>query len=396
LRELPRALRKRQEIQKTRKTSSAELLSKMESGWLQPYLLGYHIRKVRQTMSSYHPFIPPFLPAPVPQAQVNFEMGGPRGVEMINLDIVIVNWNTGPQLRDCLQSILPASPASVNQLHQCIVIDNASADGSADNLEGLPLPLAMIRNHENKGFAYACNQGAKVGGSEYILFLNPDFRLFPDSLVKAFRFLEERRNERVGILGIQLVDKKGVIQRNVARFPTPGSLFYQMLGLDRLWPRRFPSHFMTDWDHRESREVDQVTGAFFLVRRRVFEELRGFDERFFMYFEDLDFAYRVKQAGWKSYYLADAQALHYGGGASNQVKARRLSYMLKSRVLYVAKHFGMPTAWGILLTSLGIEFWTRLGWSLINLSGQNFIETLRAYGMFVRTLPRLLRELRRG
>jgi GT2 family glycosyltransferase len=275
-------------------------------------------------------------------------------------------------------------------------VDNASIDDSAEGLEGLPLPLAMIRNHENKGFAYACNQGAKVGGSEYILFLNPDFRLFPDSLVKALRFLEEKRNERVGILGIQLVDHNGVVQRNVARFPTPKSLFYQMLGFDRLWPRRFPSHFMTAWDHRESREVDQVTGAFYLVRRKVFEELHGFDERFFMYFEDLDFAYRAKQAGWKSYYLADAQALHYGGGASNQVKARRLSYVLNSRVLYVAKHFGMPAAWGILLTSLGIEFWTHLGWSLINLSGQNFIETLWAYGMFVRTLPCLLRELRRG
>ena len=311
---------------------------------------------------------------------------------MIDLDIVIVNWNTGPQLRDCLQSISLASPASV----QCVVVDNASVDGSAEGLEGLPLAVTLVQNHENKGFAFACNQGAKKGTAGYILFLNPDFRLFQDSLTKALLFLEQPQNEQVGILGIQLVDEKGVIQRNVARFPTPKSLFHQMLGFDRLWPRRFPSHFMTDWDHRESREVDQVTGAFFLVRRMVFEELKGFDERFFMYFEDLDFAYRAKRAGWKSYYLADAQAFHYGGGASDQVKARRLSYVLKSRVLYVAKHFGMPAAWGILLTSLGIEFWTRLGWSLINLSGQNFIETLRAYGMFVRTLPRLLRELRRG
>ncbi len=315
---------------------------------------------------------------------------------MIDFDIVIVNWNTGSQLQDCLQSILPACSAPILQLRQCIVVDNASSDGSADGLEGLPLPLVMIKNHENKGFSYACNQGAKAGESKYILFLNPDFRLFPNSLVKALRFLEGKRNERVGILGIQLVDKHGVVQRNVARFPTPDSLFYQMLGFDRLWPRRFPSHFITEWDYRESREVDQLTGAFYLVRREMFEELQGFDERFFMYFEDLDFAYRAKRAGWKSYYLSGAQALHYGGGASNQAKARRLSYVLNSRVLYVAKHFGMPAAWGILLSSLGIEFWTRLGWSLSNQSGQNFVETLWAYGMFVRTLPRLLRELRKG
>jgi GT2 family glycosyltransferase len=254
----------------------------------------------------------------------------------------------------------------------------------------------MIRNHENKGFAYACNQGAKVGASEYILFLNPDLKLFPDSLVKALRFLDGKQNERVGILGIQLVDGNGVIQRNVARFPTTKSLFYQMLGLDRLWPRRFPFHFMTDWDYRESREVDQVTGAFYLVRRKVYEELKGFDERFFMYFEDLDFAYRAKQAGWKSYYLVDAQALHYGGGAANQVKARRLFYWFRSRLQYVAKHFGRSSAWGIFIASFGVEFLARICFNLIHLNWQYLFETLQAYGNYVRALPQLLRDLERA
>jgi GT2 family glycosyltransferase len=313
---------------------------------------------------------------------------------MIDLDIVIVNWNTGSLLRDCLQSVLQASPASDLRVRQCFIIDNASTDGSADGLESISLPLTMIRNHENEGFAVACNQGAEAGGSEYILFLNPDVRLFPDSLGKALLFLDGKTHENVGILGIQLVDENGMIQRNVACFPTPGSLFYQMAGFDRLRPRRFPSHFMTNWDHRESREVDQVTGAFYLVRRKVFEELKGFDERFFMYFEDLDFAYRARQAGWTSYYLADTQAFHYGGGASYQVKARRLSYVLKSRVLYVAKHFGASSALRILMASFAVEFWVRLGWSLAHLSGNNFIETIRAYGLFVRTLPQLLRILR--
>ena len=312
---------------------------------------------------------------------------------MIDLDIVIVNWNTGAQLRDCLQSILLASPASILRLGYCVVVDNASVDGSAVGLEALPLPLKLIMNPENKGFGYACNQGAEPGSAEYLLFLNPDVRLFPDNLSKALLFLQDTQNEQVGILGIQLVDQNGVVQRNVARFPTPGTLFYQMLGLDRLWPRHFPSHFMTDWDHQDSREVDQVTGAFYLVRRSVFEQLKGFDERFFMYFEDLDFAFRAKQAGWKSYYLAATQAFHHGGGASDQAKARRLSYVLNSRVLYVAKHFGVKAARCILLASVGMELWSRLVWSLITLSGQNFLETLRGYGMFARTLPHLFIEL---
>jgi len=273
------------------------------------------------------------------------------------------------------------------------VVDNASSDGSTDNLEGLLLPLEIIKNCENKGFAYACNQGAKVGGAEYILFLNPDSRLFPDNLQKALLFLEEKQNERVGILGIQLVNGDGVVHRNVARFPTPKSLFYQMLGLDRLWPHRFPPHFMIEWNHLENKLVDQVEGAFFIVRRQVFEELKGFDERFFMYFEDLDFAYRAKHAGWNSYYLAETKALHYGEGASYQVKARRLFYVLNSRVLYVAKHFGRLAALSIMIASVGIEFWTRLGWNIINISWYNFRDTFRAYGMFLIGTPKLIKGL---
>jgi N-acetylglucosaminyl-diphospho-decaprenol L-rhamnosyltransferase len=314
---------------------------------------------------------------------------------MISLDVVIVNWNAGNQLLDCLKSVqMACQGASVFQLSGCFVVDNASSDRSTENLESYISPLLIIKNQENKGFGYACNQGAKAGKAEFILFLNPDVRLFPDSLAKALVFMAEPKNERVGLLGIQLVDQHGTIQRNVARFLTQKALFSQMLGLDRLWPRHHPTHFMTDWDHLENREVDQVQGSFFLVRRKVFDELQGFDERFFMYFEDLDFAFRTKQAGWKVYYLADVQSFHQGGGTSHQVKARRLFYVLCSRVRYVAKHFGFRTALMTIIISIGMEFWVRLGWSLINFSGTTFIETFRAYAMFVREIPHLLKDLK--
>jgi len=311
---------------------------------------------------------------------------------MSNFDIVIVNWNTGSKLRECLETISLALPPPTIRLCHCVVVDNASTDGSMDALDNSPLPLEMIKNCGNKGFAYACNQGAKVGTAEYILFLNPDSRLFPDNLLKALLFLEENQNERVGILGIQLVDSDGAVQHNVARFPTPYSLFFQMLGFDYLWPKRFPPHFMREWNHQENREVDQVEGAFFLVRRRVFEELEGFDERFFMYFEDLDFAYRAKLAGWKCFYLAETKALHYGGGASFQVKSRRLFYILNSRVLYVAKHFGRRAALGILFASVGVEFWARLLWSIINLPWYNPSDTFLAYVMFIIGIPQLIKD----
>src|SRR5660398_194498 len=106
-----------------------------------------------------------------------------------------------------------------------------------------------------------------------------------------------------------------------ARFPCVSGFLAHAVGLDRSFPRL--GHFMAEWDHLANRQVDHVIGAFFLVRRGLFEQLQGFDERFFVYFEDVDFSCRAKQSGWKSYYLADTQAFHAGGGTSNQVKAQR-------------------------------------------------------------------------
>jgi N-acetylglucosaminyl-diphospho-decaprenol L-rhamnosyltransferase len=314
---------------------------------------------------------------------------------MADLDIVIVNWNAGNKLFECLDSIHHSKIDTSVCLAKCIVVDNASTDGSLEKIKGMDLPLELIVNSENKGFGFASNQGAGRGNSEYILFLNPDVRLFADSLAKSLSFLESHHDQTIGILGIQMIDQNNVIHRNTARFPTPVSLFYQMLGVDRLWPRQFPPHFMTDWAHSESRVVDQVPGSFFLMRRSLFDDLNGFDERFFMYFEDLDFAYRARMAGWSSYYLSTVKAFHYGGGTTNQVKALRLFYVLRSRIAYVAKHFGYYRALWIMIASLTLEFWVRLGWSLIHLSIRNFLETLQAYFLYLRELPALLKKIKK-
>jgi N-acetylglucosaminyl-diphospho-decaprenol L-rhamnosyltransferase len=314
---------------------------------------------------------------------------------MADLDIVIVNWNAGNKLFECLDSIQQSKIDESFCLAKCIVVDNASTDDSLGKIKGIELPLELIVNSENKGFGFASNQGARRGKSEYILFLNPDVRVFADSLAKSLSFLESAHGQKFGILSIQMRDQNNAIHRNTARFPTPASLFYQMLGMDRVWPGKFPPHFMTDWTHLDSRVVDQVPGSFFLMRRSLFDELDGFDERFFMYFEDLDFAYRASKAGWPSYYLSTVKAFHHGGGTTDQVRARRLFYVLCSRIAYVAKHFGYYHALWIMIVSLAIEFWIRLGWSLIHLSARNFLETLEAYTLYIRELPALLKRIKK-
>jgi GT2 family glycosyltransferase len=135
-----------------------------------------------------------------------------------------------------------------------------------------------------------------------------------------------------------------------------------------------------------------VIGAFFLVRKSVFEELGGFDERFFVYLEDLDFSYRAAKAGWGSYFLSSVRIFHHGGGTSHQIKARRLFYSLRSRLLYGFKHFSIPGGAGSGLVCLLIEPFVRSFHALLRGSTSTIIETLQAYGMLYRSLPRVLRQ----
>jgi len=263
-----------------------------------------------------------------------------------------------------------------------------------DNLQFPDLPLSLVRNTENRGFAAACNQGARGSSADYLLFLNPDMCVLADSVQIPIQFMEEPKNAGVGICGIQLLDEEGKISRSCSFFPTPGSFFSQMFGLDRLFPKQFKGHFLGQQDHLESRQVDQVMGAFFLVRHKLFESLDGFDERFFVYFEDLDFSCRARQAGWQSYYLTTAQAHHKGGGCSERVKAQRLYYSLCSRILYSNKHFGELAATGVMLGTLLVEPFSRLVLAVTHKSFGEMKETIEAHVRLWRAFPSLLRKYR--
>lgn len=255
------------------------------------------------------------------------------------LAIIIVNWNSGEQLRACVASVPKAAAqlGDAGSVARIVVVDNGSADGSELELLPGPCELTLLRNPDNRGFAAACNQGAQAAKEcELLLFLNPDTLLFADSLLRPLRALAEPSNTDVGIVGIQLVDEWGQVARSCSRFPAASQVLAQSLAIDRLRPAL--GQAMREWDHLSSRRVDQVIGAFFLVRAPLFWQLQGFDERFFVYFEEVDLAYRAKQLGWASLYLAEVRAFHKGGGTSDQVRGRRLFYALRSRTAYFRKH----------------------------------------------------------
>ncbi|WP_026143047.1 MULTISPECIES: glycosyltransferase family 2 protein [unclassified Thioalkalivibrio] len=303
------------------------------------------------------------------------------------LDVVVVNWNGGGQLVEAVETVMANAAGLVGRV---VVVDNGSTDGSADKVAGMA-GVEVIRAGANLGFGAACNLGAREGGSPYILFLNPDTRVGRESLSVPLAFMERPENSDVGICGIQLRDEADGVSCSCSRFPTFTRLLSGALGVEKLPGFRAAGIKMAEWDHGDTRPVDQVMGAFFLMRRDLFDGLGGFDERFFVYFEEVDLSYRAHQAGWQSVFLADAQAFHAGGGTSRQVKAHRLFYSLRSRLLYGFKHFPRWQAW-VLIGITGVaEPLTRTAWCLARRDLAGVRHTWSAYRMLWRGMGRIIR-----
>jgi len=301
------------------------------------------------------------------------------------LAIVIVNWNAGEQLRACLQAVALAGQTQY-RLQHVVVVDNASSDDSLLNLPGDALPLQIIRNPDNRGFGAACNQGARLCAADFLLFLNPDTRVEADALDRAIAHLQSADGAPAGVCGAHLLGPRDGTHRHCARRATPLRMLAHLCGVDRLTPWT-SGYLMRRWDHADSRPVDHVMGAFYLIRRPLFEALGGFDERFFVYLEDLDLSERVRQAGYAVHYRADVRVFHKGGGTSEQIKARRLHYSLDSRLRYARKHFSLPGAAAIWAGTLLLEPLLRLAQALARGSTAQAFETLRAYCWLLRDLP---------
>ena len=301
------------------------------------------------------------------------------------LDIVIVNWNAGELLADCIETIF-ASGSAGYAMGSVIVVDNASSDGSTDAVEQRWAPrVRVIRNSDNLGFGRACNIGAASASGQWILFLNPDTRLLPDTLSKALRSLEGLKSENVAVCGVKLVDGDGRTARSCARIPDWRMFTVAALGLDRIFAGA-NTHMMTDWDHESGRYVGHVIGAFYLMHRAIFEQVGRFDERFFVYLEDLDLSARVHAHGFRIYYSASAQAYHAGGGTSRKILARRLFYAQRSRLQYAAKHFSRAARWMVWGTTLLIEPVIRILHALLRLRAQDVWNVLKAYGLLYSSL----------
>ncbi|MEL7672975.1 MAG: glycosyltransferase family 2 protein [Chloroflexota bacterium] len=269
---------------------------------------------------------------------------------MLDLGIVIVNWNTRDLLRDCLRSV----EQSVGVTYRVVVVDNASTDGSAERVRaGFPR-VELIENADNRGYPAANNQGLRRLGFErggpddaprYALALNPDTVLPPDALREMVGYMDA--DPRVGVAGPKLVLLDGSLDLACRRsFPTPEISFYRMIGLSRLFPRsrRFGRYNLTYLDPDVETEVDSVVGAFMMVRREAIQRVGLFDETFFMYGEDLDWAYRIKQAGWTVKYNPRVTVTHVKRAASRQSRRAQQEFY-RAMLIFYRKHYRPTTPW---------------------------------------------------
>jgi asparagine synthase (glutamine-hydrolysing) len=245
--------------------------------------------------------------APGPWAQA------PASSAERDLSVIVVNWNTRERLRDCLAS----AEKHLSRIdHEILVVDNGSSDGSPEMVEREFPGIRLIRNDENLGFGRANNQAMRVARGRWFLLLNSDTILVDDSVQTLCG--EVQRENDIGIAHCRLNFPDGRLQHTVYRFPSVKLALVEDLGLYKLMPKAKTGPLLLSgyWDYSEERDVDWVAGAFMLLPRRVFAETGGFDERLFMYGEDLEWCYRVRDHGWRIRFYPQASIIHLDHSSS--------------------------------------------------------------------------------
>lgn len=265
---------------------------------------------------------------------------------MICLSVAIVNWNTRDLLLDALASLYAAPPSFPFEV---IVVDNASADGSAEAVADRFPQVCLLANQTNTGYAQGNNQAMERARGAYILLLNPDVLLPPGGLEKAVAFMEQR--PEAGALGVRQVYPDGKLQRSVRGFPSPLAVWWELIGLSRLLPqaRAFGAYRMTWFDYTHEAEVDQPMGTFLLIRRAAMEQVGLLDENFPIFFNEVDWCLRCKRAGWKIYFTPDVEIVHYGGASTAQVGAAMAWESRRGLLRFYAKHYRAVWHWPLRL-----------------------------------------------
>jgi GT2 family glycosyltransferase len=255
----------------------------------------------------------------------------------MDVSIIIVNYNTPKLTIEAIRSVLNSK---TRYLYEIIVIDNNSSDHSVEIIKKEFPQITLIVNEQNVGFSKANNQGIKLSKGRYILLLNSDTIVNDDTIEKMVEFMDLNRN--IGASGCKVVLPNGSLDKACHRgFPTPEASFYYLTGLAKLFPKseRFNQYHLGHMDLEQIHPVDCLVGAFMLVRREAVEEVGLLDETFFMYGEDIDWCYRIKEAGWDIYYYPFTTIIHYKGASSRRKPFKIIYEFHRAMFLFHKKHY---------------------------------------------------------
>lgn len=255
----------------------------------------------------------------------------------MDLSIIIVSYNTKELLKQTVDSVLNTS---VGIEYEIIVVDNASSDGSVGMLNDNYKGITVIENSDNVGFSKANNIGIKKSTGRYVLLLNSDTVVKENCFRDCLKYMEEHKD--VGALGPRISLLDGRLDRACKRgFPTPEASLYYFLKLDKKYPQseKYGRYNMTYLSEHETNEVDCLVGAFMMVRKEVIDKIGLLDEEFFMYGEDIDWCYRIKEAGYKNIYYPVAEIIHYKGASSKKRKYMTIYEFHRAMILFYKKHY---------------------------------------------------------
>jgi len=260
---------------------------------------------------------------------------GPETGSPPELSVVIPSWNTRDLLAACLDALFAADLPTT----ETIVVDNASADGSADMVAERFPDVVLIRNAENKGFAGGCNQGMEVARGRFVLLLNSDTEVARDALARLIAWLDE--HAEYGAAAPLLHHPDGRVQPSLKRFPNLDTALWFSTPMERRYPNNaeLKRYFMRDADPEQSSDVDQPPAACLLIRADVLARIGFFDESLWLFFNDVDLSKRMDAAGYKTRYVAEARVLHHEG-ASTSKYGRFLVEWQRNRLTYYRKHHG--------------------------------------------------------
>jgi N-acetylglucosaminyl-diphospho-decaprenol L-rhamnosyltransferase len=286
---------------------------------------------------------------------------GSDGTEHSELAVVVVNYNSGDEVRGCVRSIFE-STGDVGL--DVVIVDNRSVDGSAEAAVAAFPQTRLIRNDRNRGFPAAANVGMRQTDSEFVFLINPDAEIIAGTLAGFLKVA--RDHPRAGAIGALVRDPDGSIYPSARKVPTlTEGLVHTVLGYvrpDNRWTRAYK---LLDWDRRSERQVDWVSGSSMLIRRAALDELGVFDERFFMYVEDMDLCTRLRRAGWEVWFSPELEIEHVGGTAT--AGSRRMTFEhSKSIYAYFVKHRSTgwraalrPFVWAALMARAALVSWRR-------------------------------------